>query len=270
MNCGITGHTGVLGKYFVNSSKKLKFKKYFGDINNKKKITEWILNNNFDYLFHFAAVVPIKKVEANYKLAKKTNYIAVKYIVDALKKKNKPIWFFFSSTSHVYGFSAKKFNELSKTKPINEYGKLKFLAEKYIEAKLKNTKIYYCVGRIFSYTHFTQSKDFFIPNISQKIIKNNFSLNKINTLRDFIDLRDICRAIKFLMKKKLNGVFNIASGKSINLLTIYLLINKNIKYNLKIKKPKNNILANINKIKKIGWHPKYNFSDILENFKKKI
>jgi|688.fasta_scaffold324703_2 nucleoside-diphosphate-sugar epimerase len=269
MNCGITGHTGVLGKYFVNSSKKLKFKKYFGDINNKKKITEWILNNNFDYLFHFAAVVPIKKVEANYKLAKKTNYIAVKYIVDALKKKNKPIWFFFSSTSHVYGFSAKKFNELSKTKPINEYGKLKFLAEKYIEAKLKNTKIYYCVGRIFSYTHFTQSEDFFIPSIFQQQ-KINFPFDKINTLRDFIDIRDICRSIKFLMKRKLNGFFNIASGKSVNLLKIYLLINKNIKYNLNIKKPQNNILANINKIKNFGWYPKYNIIDTLENFKKKI
>ena len=30
MHCGITGHTGVLGKYFINSSKRLKFNKYFG------------------------------------------------------------------------------------------------------------------------------------------------------------------------------------------------------------------------------------------------
>lgn len=269
MNCAITGHTGVLGKYFVNSSKNLKFIKYFGDINNKKKITKWILSNNFDYLFHFAAVVPIKRVKDNYKLAKKTNYIAVKYIVEALKKKKKPIWFFFSSTSHVYGFSHKKFTELSKTRPINQYGKLKLLAEKYIDTKLKNTNINYCIGRIFSYTYFTQSRDFFIPSIFQKKNIKNFSLDKINTLRDFIDLRDICRAIKFLMKKKVNGFFNIASGKSVNLLKIYLLINKNVKYNLKIKKTKNNILANIDKIKNIGWYPRYNLCDILENFIKK-
>ena len=269
MHCAITGHRGVLGKYFISNSKNFKFNKYYGDINNKKKITEWILSNNFDYLFHFAAVVPIKEVKDNYKRAKKTNYIAVKYIVDALKKKNKAAWFFFSSTSHVYGFSDKKFNELSKIKPLNEYGKLKFLAEKYIEFKLKNTNINYCIGRIFSYTNFTQSVEFFIPNIFQKK-KKIFSLDKINTLRDFIDLRDICSAIKFLMKKKINGVFNIASGKAINLLKIYLIINKNIKYNLKTSKPKKNILADINKIKNIGWRPKYNFSNILENFKKKI
>ena len=121
MHCGITGHTGVLGKYFINSSKKLKFSKYFGDINNKKKITEWILNNNFDYLFHFAAVVPIEEVKKNYKLAKKTNYEAVKYIVDALKKKKKPIWFFFSSTSHVYGFSHKKFIFFTRLKIFKKF-----------------------------------------------------------------------------------------------------------------------------------------------------
>ena len=270
MICGITGHSGVLGKYFVCSSKKLQFNKYFGDINNKKKITEWILNNKFDYLFHFAAVVPIKKVKDNYKLAKKTNYIAVKYIVHALKKKNAPIWFFFSSTSHVYGFSNKKFKETSKTKPVNQYGKLKLLAEKYVENNLKDSNIKYCIGRIFSYTHFTQSKDFFFPSIFKKKMKKDYYFDKINTLRDFIDLRDICSAIRFLMKKKINGVFNIASGKKINLLNIYLIINKNIRYNFKTTKPKNNIFANINKIKNLGWYPKYNIFDILKNFKKKI
>ena len=270
MHCGITGHTGVLGKYFINSSKKLKFNKYFGDINNKKKISKWILDNNFDCLFHFAALVPIKKVNSNYKLAKKTNYIAVKFIVDALKKKKKPIWFFFSSTSHVYGFSNKKLKESNKTKPINQYGKLKLLAEKYIENNLKDSNIKFCIGRIFSYTHFTQSKDFFFPSILKKKMKKNCSFDKINTLRDFVDLRDICSAIRFLMKKKINGVFNIASDKKVNLLNIYLMLNKNIRYNFKTTKPKNNILANINKIKNMGWYPQYNIFDILENFKKKI
>ena len=101
-------------------------------------------------------------------------------------------------------------------------------------------------------------------------MKKNCYLNKNNTLRDFVDLRDICSAIRFLMKKKINGVFNIASGKKVNLLNIYLMLNKNIRYNFKTTKKKNNILANINKIKNMGWYPKYNIFDILENFKKKI
>ena len=248
----------------------LKFKKYFGDISNKKKITEWILCNNFDYLFHFAALVPVKEVKENYKLAKKTNYIAVKYIVDALKKKNKPIWFFFSSTSHVYGFSNKKFNEWSKKKPRNKYGKLKLLAEKYIESKLKKTNITFCIGRIFSYTHFRQSSNFFIPSIYNKEPNNKNYMKKINTLRDFVDIRDICNAIRFLMKKNSCGVYNIASGKIINLQKLFYLIKKNSNKTYFKKSPINNIIANINKIKKIGWRPRFGIRDILRNFKNKI
>jgi UDP-glucose 4-epimerase len=270
MHCGITGHTGVLGKYFINSSKKLKFNKYFGDINNKKKITEWILNSNFDYLFHFAAVVPIKEVKENYKLAKKTNYEAVKYIVGALKKKNKPIWFFFSSTSHVYGFSNRKFNELSKKTPTNNYGKLKLLAEKYIESKLKRTKISFCIGRIFSYTHFRQPRNFFIPSVYNKETNTKNYMNKINTLRDFIDIRDICDAIRFLMIKKSNGIFNIATGKAVNLQKIFFLIKKKNRKDFSKKLPKKNIIADINKIKEIGWRPRFDIFDILRNFKNKI
>ena len=270
MHCGITGHRGVLGKYFINNSKKLKFIKYFGDINNKKKITEWILTNDFDCLFHFAAVVPVKEVKNNYKLAKRTNYTAVKHIVDALKKKNKPIWFFFSSTSHVYGFSDERFNELSKTKPINKYGKLKLLAEKYITFKLRGTKIVFCIGRIFSYTHFSQSNNFFVPSIFNKKIKNNNFLKKINTLRDFVDLRDICSAVRLLMTQKCCGIFNIASGNAVNLQKIFFLINKNNKKYFINNFPRNNIIADINKIKGFGWFPKYNIFNILKNFKKRV
>lgn len=64
------------------------------------------------------------------------------------------------------------------------------------------------------------------------------------------------------MVEKKTGVFNIASGKKINLLKIFELITKK-----KIKKtvsPKNNIFANINKIKNLGWKPKYDIIDIIE------
>jgi hypothetical protein len=62
--------------------------------------------------------------------------------------------------------------------------------------------------------------------------------------------------------------YNIINDKTTFMDT--LICNTDIKYNLKTSKPKKNILANINKIKNIGWRPKYNFSNILENFKKKI
>ena len=267
MNCGITGHRGILGKYFIKRFSNLNFIKYYGDINDKKKLKKWILKNDFKHLFHFAAIVPVHEVKKKYKLAKKTNYNAVKNIVDILKKKAEPVWFFFSSTSHVYGYSDKKFNELNKTRPINDYGRLKLLAENYIRSKLKNSNVNFCIGRIFSFTHFEQSNNFFFPGILKKN-RNKHFLEKINTLRDFIDIRDICDALKFLMNNKCCGTFNIASGKNINLQNIFLYFHKNYKkYYIKAP-PKKNILANIKKITKQGWKPQYDIYDSLSIFKK--
>ena len=113
---------------------------------------------------------------------------------------------------------------MSKKKPINNYGKLKLLAEKYIESKLKRTNITFCIGRIFSYTHFCQTSNFFIPSVYNKETNTKNYMGKINTLRDFIDIRDICDAIRFLMIKKSNGIFNVASGKVVNLQKIFYLI----------------------------------------------
>ena len=57
-----------------------------------------------------AAVVPIKVVNRNLKKAYDVNYLGTKNLVDICVKK-KIRWFFFASTSHVYGTSKKKITE---------------------------------------------------------------------------------------------------------------------------------------------------------------
>ena len=69
--CGITGHTGNLGKKFQKIANNFRFIKFRGDIRKKKDVEKWVKNNNFDLIIHFAAIVPISIVNKNYKLAKK-------------------------------------------------------------------------------------------------------------------------------------------------------------------------------------------------------
>tara|TARA_B100001079_G_C16046273_1_gene355053 strand:+ start:208 stop:555 length:348 start_codon:yes stop_codon:yes gene_type:complete len=111
LNIGITGSTGILGKKLILlNKKKYKFIKFKGDITSKKDVFNWIQGKNLNCLFHFAAIVPTFKVKNNYKYALKVNYNGTKNIVDALNnfKQKKIKWFFFSSSSHVYGYSKKK------------------------------------------------------------------------------------------------------------------------------------------------------------------
>ena len=125
---GITGHTGSLGKVIIKSTKNIKYIYFKDDVRNKKKVIEWINNNNFMALIHLAAIVPIKIVNKNKKKAYKVNYQGTKNIVDGIKKTNLK-WFFFASTSHVYKSNKKKISENSIIQPISYYGKTKYLSE---------------------------------------------------------------------------------------------------------------------------------------------
>ena len=271
---GITGSTGVLGSYIIKNLKSIKFDCFNGNITNKKDIQKWLKGKKFDALFHFAAVVPTKKVLKNYNHAKKVNYFGTKLLIDEVKKNQNTKWFLFSSTSHVYQFTKKKITENSTLKPISKYGFTKLMAEKYLIKK--NGEVNICIIRIFSYTSFNQNVSFFIPSIYKKfLINDSINLSNINHERDFINITDIYSAIKLLYLKKQKGIYNLGSGKPTLLIQIikYLSILFNKKYTISKSNIKTIHVANVKKIIKLGWKPKSNIIKILKsyhlNFKKK-
>ena len=273
LKCGITGHTGTLGSELIKKKFNFKFIIFKDDICRKKKIYQWIKKNKLDLILHIAAVVPAKVVENNFSYANSVNYIGTKNLVDAIVENNLNLkWFFFSSTSHVYRFPKKKIkiNEKCKKKAISKYGLTKLKAERYIKKKLSKSKIPYCIGRIFSFTHISQEDSYLIPSIVKKIRKskkNNIVFNNMNHYRDFVSVADICEAIKLLWIKKSKGEFNIASGKATYIKNIIKFLCKKYK-----KKPifidngKSYLVGDIKKIKKLGWKPKKNTFQILNEY----
>ena len=140
-----------------------------------------------------AAIVPIKNVNKNRKKAYEVNYFGTKNIIDAVKNSN--IKWFFSSTSHVYKAINKKISESSKKQPISYYGKTKLKAEDYIIRKLRETKINYCIGRIFSTSNKNQKKNYLVPDLKKRIkkTKNKIVFSNLNHYRDFISMSEISR-----------------------------------------------------------------------------
>ena len=100
---------------------------------------------------------------------------------------------------------------------------------------LKDTKIKFCIGRIFSFTDKNQKKPFFIPSVINKLKKNknkNITFQNLNHYRDFISTKSIIKIILRLYKTKSTGVFNIGSGQNINLRDIVLLLGKKFNKNI--------------------------------------
>jgi|TARA_B110000093_G_C12940089_1_gene397580 nucleoside-diphosphate-sugar epimerase len=268
-NCGITGHTGVLGSEIIKNNFGVKFIKFRGDLTVKKDVKKWLDQNKLDFILHLAAIVPTRIVANNFKYAKKVNYLGTKNLIDELIRKEEKIkWFFFSSTSHVYSFSKKKISERAKTIPSSKYGLTKLKAENYISNKLKKNHIPFCIGRIFSFTNKKQTESFVIPSIINKAkkAKKRIKFDNVNHFRDFLCVYDICKAIKILMKRKSTGIFNIASGKPILISNIIKLVFNKYKKNYLInnKTIGNSLIANNNKIKKLNWKPSKNIKSIIE------
>ena len=269
---GITGSTGLLGRTFIKENNKFKFDRFKGRVENKNHIRKWLKNKKFDALLHLAAIVPTDIINNNYKKAIDTNFIGTKNLINEILNNKMNTWFFFSSTSHVYKPNKYKLSENSKRKPYSKYGKTKFLAENFLFNILKKKKLKICIGRIFSITHPKQKKYYVVPMIYSKIKKHHFQneiiFKNLNHDRDFCHLNDLCNAIAILIKKKSTGVYNIASGKKTNLKFIakYYSKRKKIKFVDNLKKTV--ILANISKIRKIGFKPKYRINNILADFKK--
>jgi len=269
--CALTGSTGVIGKK-LRKNLPFKFYNFRGNITNLKTVKKWVNGKDFDLIIHLAAIVPTRKVNKNYLKAKKVNIKGTENLINALlKKKIKPKWFFFASTSHVYGIGKKykKLREKNKTHPTNKYGITKKISEDIIKKKLKKSKIQFCIGRIFSVTDTTQKPPYLIPSLEKKIkkSKNTLLLKDLNHFRDFITTNNISSAIKILYKKKKTGVFNIGSGKYFFLKDIAQLIAK--KYKKKVKyhdnKKASYLIANNQKLTSLGWKPK-KFSNTLKYF----
>tara|TARA_B100000787_G_scaffold169611_1_gene161329 strand:- start:86 stop:898 length:813 start_codon:yes stop_codon:yes gene_type:complete len=255
MKIGLTGSKGVLGSTLIKFLNKQKLNFFKGRIEKIKEVQMWIKKNDFDAIIHLAAMVPTYLVNDNKKKALKVNYNGTKNIVDTINRySQKKIWFFYSSTSHVYKFDNKMINENSKTKPISYYGETKLLGEKYL---LKNTKkIIPCIGRIFSFTAKKQDKKYIIPSILEKLRSKNkiIYIDNINHIRDFLPIKDVCRAIKVLSTKSAKGVFNICSSKKLNIKEILFGLNKRYKKKIILTKNNKTTLYGCNKkLKKIGW-----------------
>ena len=99
--------------------------------------------------------------------------------------------------------------------------------------------------------------------------KKQIFLSGLHQYRDILGSKDVCEAISFLCKKKAIGVYNIASGKKTKLLEVVKILKgkRRIRINTDRGKEKN-LIANIEKIKKLGWLPKQNINHVLHEYLK--
>jgi UDP-glucose 4-epimerase len=251
---GITGSRGVLGKILVKKlslMKQFKYSCFEGNITVKEDVKKWIINNNFNYIIHLAAIVPTERVKNDFLSALKVNVMGTKNLLEELNSQAKNPWFFYASTSHVYKSKNSPINETDFIEPITEYGLSKYAGE--IIAKKNYTQL--CIGRIFSFYHDSQKIPFLYPTIKKRLeeedVNKEFLLRGANSIRDFLNAEEVTDIIIKLMNKNSVGTYNIGSGKGIK---IKDFVQNMTDYKLKIKNvgKSDYLIADVTKIKNLN------------------
>lgn len=275
----VFGGSGLLGvnfcekvskKYEVYSwihKKKIKIngiKNISGKIT-KKNVEAFIKKKKIDIICNFAALTSIEHCQKFKKKAFKINTNLIEKLCLAIDQNNKLL--IHISTDHIFKNNQTKFDENSKFKIWNNYGKTKILAEKLIKEKLSR----YIIIR----TNFFGWGTGYRQSISDKILGHTKLNKSIEIWKDVfftpIYVGYLSKLIIKLIDKKFEGVVNIGSDERVSkyqfakeVLKSFSLINRKItptKYSQKkfINRPKNMCLNN-SKIKKI-------FPNEIKNFK---
>ncbi len=282
-------HNVVIVDNLVSGQKKNVPKKsifYKCDISEKKKIHKILEKNKIDTVFHFAALISVEESIKKPALYIYNNYQKSKIFLNCCLSKNIK-YFIFSSTAAVYGNKFFKVKENSIRKPINAYGKSKFLFENFIIGLKSNVN--FCILRYFNVagadnklrigqrgknkpTHLIRKLiDSILLKRKFKIYGKNYKTKDGTAIRDFININDLSdihiKSMQYIIKNKIKLlILNCGYGKGFSVKDVVFAAKKKYNFSYEITNKRKGdaayVVADNLRLKKIlKWKPKFNSLD---------
>lgn len=190
---------------------------YECDVNDWNQIEPIFKKHQFDYVFHYAAVVGVKRTLENPILVL-DDIQGIKNVLELSKNSNvKRV--FFSSSSEVYGEPV-HLPQNEETTPLNSrlpYAVVKNVGESYFRSYFQEYGLKYTIFRFFNTYGPKQSPDFVMSKFIELALKNEDITVYGNGLqtRTFCYIDDNVEACLNTMfeEKFANGVYNIGNDK---------------------------------------------------------
>lgn len=258
-----------------NLSKKVQYKNI--DVRDKKKIFELFRENDFDYVFHLAAVASVISSYEDPLLTLETNIMGTVNVLEAIRKSKKIIGAVVASSDKAYGRTSKAYMEESPLKGEDPFGVSKSSADLVCQAYYKTYSIPVVVTRFSNvYGEGDLHFDRLIPEICRAIVNNQeFGIRSDGTfIRDYVYIKDVIAGYMTILDniKNIKGeAYNFSSVDSLSVLEVIervsSVINKKLVYRI-INSSRNELPyqhLDDSKIKQLGWSPKYNLSLTLES-----
>ena len=189
-----------------------------------------MLSTNFDFVFHYAALVVVKRTQDN-PVAVLEDLQGFKNVLD-LAKNTGVKRVFFSSSSEVYGEPV-ELPQHEETTPLNSrvpYAVVKNVGESFVKSYEKEFGLEYTIFRFFNTYGPKQSTDFVMSKFMNKALKNEdiTIYGNGNQTRTFCFVDDNVEACyqAFNQNKVVNDVMNVGGETEITILELAKIIIK--------------------------------------------
>jgi len=220
----------------------------------------------------------------DYSKSYKVNVLVTKNLLDAIIRVKYDGKLILIGSAAEYGIQEKYYEDCVE-KPSSIYGLTKLMQHNLFQYYVNafNIKANYIILFNIIYTHL--SDKLFIGNFTKQLnlaLKgtiNEIILGDLNSYRDYHLIDDTYEGFMKVIESGNNGeVYNLGMGEAILLdefvKKVLLMLNLQVKIIIKDTKSvgniKNKVIANINKIKNIGWSPKFNYRSIIEEYCRRV
>lgn len=198
------------------------------DVNDYRDISELMMAYKFDYVFHYAAVVGVKRTQDN-PIMVLNDIDGIKNVLN-LSKNTSVKRTFFSSSSEVYGEPV-ELPQHEETTPLNSrvpYAVVKNVGEAFFRSFKKSYGLDFTIFRFFNTYGPNQSKDFVVSKFLSLALQNKDITiygdgSQTRTFCYVDDNVDACVKI-FEEEHEMNDVINIGGAEEMTILELAQLV----------------------------------------------
>ena len=264
----------IIDDFSANAIEKIdsKIKIYKIGIENTDRIKEIFKKEKPDIVYHLAGVINLRRQIADPLFAKDLDFLRrTETILDACRKNSVKKIIFISSGGAIYeNARVIPTPQDYPVHPASLYGLANLMLEKYIQSYCKEREMDFIILRLSNVYGPRQWISGIVPSLIIKFLKKERPIiyGDGRQTRDFIYIDDAIRAFIIAAEKTKTGVYNIGSGKEVNLNKLFELLKdifglkiESAYQDLKGRESKRSALS-IEKIKKeFGWQPQTNLKD---------
>lgn len=249
------------------------------DISSENQVNQIIQEIRPDTVFHLASQPsqPLSWVEPGKTFT--TNVLGTIYLLESIRKLRKNIPTVVATSGSSYGdFVSYPTNEESVLKPLSPLAVSKATQDMLVYQYFRSFDLPTYSLRIFSTTGPGKTgdavNDFASQIVSAEQTGETVKVGNLEPMRDISDVRDVVKAFSIVAENGVPGQsYNVGSGKQYKIKDLLLELigfaNGEVKYTVDRKKIRPSecfiIVADIAKIKSIGYRPKMSMSKTLRD-----